>query len=83
MGKIEIQVLFFGSLKQFYGSTCQLSVDEGTSIQQMTLMLMALKPEADKVFESCMFAVNSDLVDRDFLIKENSELAILPPYSGG
>jgi molybdopterin converting factor small subunit len=46
-------------------------------------MLKARHENLKSVLETCMFAVNMEYCDRDYLIKEGDEVAIIPPVSGG
>lgn len=83
MEKIEITLLFFGSLKQHFNNTAILSVNLGKTVSEILKELVAQNPETQKLFDICQFAVDSNIVDTNFMITRKCELAILPPFSGG
>lgn len=83
MNKTEINILFFGVLKRFFGESILLSVENKSSIETVINMLIELNPEAADFLKSCQFAVNSNIIDAKYVITEKCELALLPPFSGG
>lgn len=57
-------------------------VDKPLTIKQ--LIESHLDPKLDgKRIDKFLFAVNEELVDKDYLLKDDDTLAILPPLSGG
>lgn len=83
MEKIEIKILFFGSLKQHYGNQMQMEIPKGLPLGELIGMLKKKSPEASEILTSCQVAVNSELENQYFAIHQPYEIAILPPFSGG
>jgi Molybdopterin converting factor, small subunit len=83
MNTINIKILFFGLLKTYFGSQITLSIQRGATLRELLFQLKEKIPEVTEVLEVCQLAVNSTLVDEDFLLFEPDEVAILPPFSGG
>jgi molybdopterin converting factor small subunit len=83
MESVEIKILFFGALKQYYGESMMLTLQAGILTQDVLKMLIERKPDAFEVLESSQVAVNSTIVASDYCITQACELAVLPPFSGG
>ena len=81
--KIEITVRLFGAFRR-YGAQVVLSVPSGSSVADIITLLSEKIDTQDKVLlnDSAM-ANDNEIVGRDFILNENSELAILPPVCGG
>jgi molybdopterin synthase sulfur carrier subunit len=75
-----MKVLFFGSLVEKAGTT-ELSISSIHSLTALKEHVFKTYPAlTDKVFA---IAVNEAIVAEDMLLKENDEVAFMPPFSGG
>ena len=83
MEKININLLFFGPLKSYFGDKSNMPVPKGTQLSQILKKLLENKPDAKDILNSCQIAVNSEFKSTDYSIVQSSEVAILPPFSGG
>lgn len=83
MENIDINVLFFGSLKPIYGNQMNLSIPRGLQLAAFIAKLKEMSPEATELLDSCRIAIDCELKNDDFAIDKSYELAVLPPYSGG
>ena len=83
METLELNILFFGALKAHFGSSMNLSVNKGINLFEVLKLLLEKRPDASNILASCQLAVNSNLVETEYIISESCELAILPPFSGG
>ncbi|OCG59129.1 MoaD/ThiS family protein [Gilliamella sp. Nev3-1] len=79
------KVIFFAQIRELVGATCvmldanELSVSH--LIEQLSLRgerwLLAFKES------TVLCAVNQTLVDLDYIIQEDDEIAFFPPVTGG
>jgi molybdopterin converting factor small subunit len=83
METVNIHLVFFGSLKNFFGSVSEMAVPKGTNLDILIKMLRDREPDAVDVLNTCRVAVNSEFETKDFAIVQPGEIAILPPFSGG
>ena len=83
MKMIALNILFFGSLKTYFGNHQLIEIPHGSSVKDLLLHLKQNVPEAGEILTSCQVAVNSMLEKDDYLLIDCHEIAILPPFSGG
>ena len=78
-----IDILAFGIAKDILGlSETTMSLEKSLSISELKSKLSEKFPEFEKL-RSFSLAVNQEYQEDDFMIKENDEIAIIPPVSGG
>ena len=80
---MKITIKYFGQLAEVKGIE-----DEVLEFQQSSLLLCDLEKlliSKNKNLENFTYkiAVNQLIVENNYLIKNNDEIAILPPFSGG
>ncbi|HWZ22779.1 MAG TPA: MoaD/ThiS family protein [Cytophagaceae bacterium] len=80
MSKIEIQV--FAVLKDYFKPTFKLTTSI-SSLEELKIELTKLNPASATVLHACRFAVNENFVSKDYKLKENDKVSIIPPSSGG
>ncbi len=81
---MHIRLRFFASLRDRLGhseSVCE--VPEGSTIATVLAVLKEKHPELVAVETSLAFAVEYEYVDKTHVLKEDDELAFIPPVSGG
>jgi molybdopterin converting factor small subunit len=83
METVNISLVFFGSLKGFFGNQSDISVPRGTNLGILLKILKDKAPDATEILNSCRIAINSEFETIDFTIVQPGEIAILPPFSGG
>ncbi len=80
---MKINLVLFGIAKDIIGaSKSQLEVKEGMMIKEFKQILVDEYPKM-KDLTSISFAVGTDYVTDDYLLKNNEEVVIIPPVSGG
>ncbi len=80
---MNITVKFFALGRELIGkSALTLDVEEGTSVEHVLTRLQAEHPNFAKL-PSFVTAVNTRYADKTIVLKNNDELAIIPPVSGG
>lgn len=83
MEQIEITIRFFGGLKTFYSDSISLQLAKGTSVNEVIDKLLEMNSAAREVLGISQLAIDSTIVEKDFIITEKCELIVLPPFSGG
>jgi len=80
---MKIDVIAFGIAKDILsGNQVTLELNEHSSVADVRQALVDLYP-AFQGLASLQLAVNTDYVNDDYLIKENDEVVLIPPVSGG
>lgn len=80
-----MEVLFFGIAKDIVGASQTVFSDEGhrpKSVGELKLRLIQEYSEFSKL-TTLAVAVNSEYAQDDVPLKDNDEVAIIPPVSGG
>ena len=81
---MKIRVLFFGAARDVVDQNpVSLTLEERATISQCFQKLVESYPDLERFGRSLLFAVNQEYATLDTDLKENDELAIFPPVSGG
>jgi molybdopterin synthase catalytic subunit len=82
--QVSIRVLFFGAARDAVDATqLDLSLDAPATVSSAFRNLAARFSELERFGRSLLFAVNQEYATPDTVLKENDELAVFPPVSGG
>jgi len=82
--KVSIRVLFFGAARDVVDANpLDLSLEVPATVGSAFQSLVARFSQLERFGRSLLFAVNQEYATRDTLLKENDELAVFPPVSGG
>ena len=82
--QVSIRVLFFGAARDVVDSNpLDLSLDAPATVGSAFQSLVARFSQLERFGRSLLFAVNQEYATQDTLLKENDELAVFPPVSGG
>ena len=80
---MNVRILLFGVAKEIVGSsTLELDISGNDSVGTMLGNLKSKYPAFENL-NSLMVAVNSEYADVNQVLKENDEIALIPPVSGG
>ncbi|MFS8578929.1 MAG: molybdopterin converting factor subunit 1 [Novibacillus thermophilus] len=79
---IRVQ-LFAGLAEEVGARRVELSVPEGTTVQQLKRELARQYPRLTDKLETCMVAVNEEYVDPDENVTSSDTVVLIPPVSGG
>lgn len=83
-GQVSIRVLFFGAARDVVdASSLELSVDAPATVSSAFRNLVERFAGLERFGRSLLFAVNQEYATPDTMLKENDELAVFPPVSGG
>lgn len=80
---MKINILAFGIAKDIIGNAqLEFDLDEGLNIDDLRAQLLSEYEDFHKL-KSLALAVNSEYAAAGQVLKENDEVAIIPPVSGG
>jgi sulfur-carrier protein len=77
---MEVKVLFFGVLAEVTGTSLKHYLDV-KSIGDLKLRINDDFPGI--VHYNFRISVNSEITDKDLLLKSGDEVALMPPFAGG
>jgi len=81
---VTIRVLFFGAARDVVDANpLELSLDAPATVAGAFRKLVERFSGLERFGHSLLFAVNQDYATRETVLKENDELAVFPPVSGG
>lgn len=79
---MQLKIIYFGQAAEAAGKKEEeREIISPTTAEALKNTLQNVYPELKKF--PFQIAVNQTLVNADFEINENAEIAILPPYAGG
>ena len=82
--QVSIRVLFFGAARDVVDANqLALSLDAPATVSSAFQNLVARFSQLERFGRSLLFAVNQEYATPDTPLKENDELAVFPPVSGG
>ena len=80
---MDIEILAFGIAKDIVkGSTFRMKLPDESTVGNLKAHLCATYPEFERL-ASFAIAVNESYQPDDFTIREQDEVVIIPPVSGG
>ena len=77
-----MRITVYAVLKDYFDSSFNLE-ERILSVEELKNKLEQLKPQSAALLNACRFAVNDEFVTLDFKIKDDDNISILPPASGG
>ena len=85
---MKIKVLFFGSIRELTGSSkmdieLELKPSQNITTNDLLNQLISIYPSIDLARDQLSIAVNQQYCKSPVKLKENDEVALLPPISGG
>ncbi len=75
-----VRILFFGKLKEITGKR-EIKANNYRTLNELKKFLFQKYPDLKK--ETFFIAVNQKIIDKNVRLKDNDEIALLPPISGG
>ena len=81
---MKVQLRFFASLREkLRRSEAEWELAEGASVADLWSSLCNSHPDIEPLGPSMSFAVNREYVERDRVLSNDDEVALIPPVSGG
>jgi MoaE-MoaD fusion protein len=82
--QVTIRVLLFGAARDAVNAgSLELSLDTPATVSSAFQKLVEKSSQLERFGRSLLFAVNQEYATADTPLRENDELAIFPPVSGG
>ena len=81
---MRVTVQFFARLRELAGCReCDVDVPAGATVEDVWHAAVAAYPAIAALASSVSCAVNADFADRAAVVREDDQIAFLPPVSGG
>ena len=81
---VRVRVLFFGAARDVVeNNPMEISLGAPATVASAFRNLIGQFPDLERFGRSLLFAVNQEYATADTTLKENDELAVFPPVSGG
>ena len=81
---MKVEVKLFAVAKQLAGvEAISIELPAGATVQDLRDALCEQRPELRDITARAMIAIDAEYVSNDTNISENSEIALIPPVSGG
>ena len=82
---MRVNVVFYGGLKQDIGARHQaLDVNaDSLTVGELAEVLRKRFPVLGPRLETVAYAVNDEIVDPGYVLRDGDEAGLLPPVSGG
>ena len=81
---INVQVRLFAAMKELLGKDrLDLSLGEGSSLENAVAEIAKIYPEADNILSISRFAINMEYSKPEAKLSEGDEITVIMPVSGG
>lgn len=81
---MKIQVKLFAAARQLAGSdVTELELPDHATVGDVRSALIAQMPELTGLLQSCLFSVDAEFAGDQVAISAESDIACIPPVSGG
>ncbi len=81
---MQVKLLFFGRLRDLMTrSSDTIALPEGADLSQLLALLTRDKPAISALIPSLAISINEEYATRDMKLRDQDEVALLPPVSGG
>lgn len=81
---MKVRVQFYAQLRDLTGSHEQdVDLGEGSNVRDLLEKIYAQTPSLREHNKSILIGAGVEFVDREYVVKEGEEIAIMPPVQGG
>lgn len=80
---MKIQLLFFGPLKDVFGVSRSMKMPDHSAIQDVVAALLEESGKALPQRDALLYAVNQHFENEKKILRDEDELALMTPVSGG
>jgi MoaE-MoaD fusion protein len=81
---VTVRLRFFASLRErLKSSAAERTLADGATIADLWSALCQERPDLVPLSASMSFAVNREYVERQHVLADGDEVALIPPVSGG
>lgn len=84
MSLLDITILYFAQTYEITGCKIEKTeIQKNTKVGDLFNQILTKYPKLKELETKIQIAVNKKIVKKNFVIKEDSEIALLPPIAGG
>ena len=81
---MNVRLRYFAGAREATGLDAEeLDLADGTSIEALLETLIAQHPKVADIAPSLRFAVGASFAERDHVLHDGDEIALIPPVGGG
>ena len=81
---MRVTVRLFARARELVGAgECDVDLPAGATVAVLRDKLLQDQPVLRELLPRCVVAVDAEFAGDDILLQENSEVALIPPVSGG
>ena len=81
---MQVQVQFFSNLKELAGASTRLiEIPQGSRVSDLLDVIYAGAPALRAWDKSILIGAGVEFVERDYALRPNEDIAIMPPVQGG
>ncbi|MDH5717275.1 MAG: MoaD/ThiS family protein [Spirochaetia bacterium] len=81
---MRIFVNTFGPLKDYFGQTITIELENKASIIDLFNKLVQINPKGELLLKNCQWAVNNNIIyGKNYELNDKQEVFVMPPFSGG
>jgi molybdopterin converting factor subunit 1 len=81
---MRIRVLYFGIVRERLGFRAEtVELHDGATVADLSALLSARHGDLAAGVSALRLAVNLEYVDSDAILRDDDEVAVIPPVSGG
>ena len=81
---MQVQVQFFSNLKELAGASTRLiEIPQGSRVADLLDVIYAHDPALRAWDKSILIGAGVEFVERDYALRPNEDIAIMPPVQGG
>jgi molybdopterin synthase sulfur carrier subunit len=77
-----MKIHVYATLKDYFSPEFELGAIAHNT-DELKLRLVDINGQAEKILDSCRFAVEEGFIDNAYKLKDNDTVIIIPPASGG
>jgi molybdopterin converting factor subunit 1 len=79
-----VRLRFFASLRErLKASAAERTLADGATVADLWAAMCRERPDLSPLSGSMSFAVNREYVEREHVLRDGDEVALIPPVSGG
>jgi len=81
---MKVKLLFFAMYRELVGEKeREVELREGSTVKDLLRRMEEEYPKLHRLHDAVMIAVNTEYVTTETTLKENDQVAFIPPVSGG
>ncbi|MEF8835904.1 MAG: molybdopterin converting factor subunit 1 [Candidatus Thermoplasmatota archaeon] len=82
--KSEVLVKFFASARDIVGKkNLEMEIEKDSKVGDVMENLFKEYPELEGMEDQLLISVNKDRTEKDEILKDGDEIAVMPPVTGG